>query len=46
MAATGKTTSELDFEEAIESYLVGNAGYEIAPNTQFDAELEIGRAHV
>lgn len=41
MAATGKTTSELDFEEAIEAYLVGNAGYDIAPNTQFDAELAL-----
>lgn len=41
MAATGKTTSELDFEEAIEAYLVGNAGYDIAPNTQFDTELAL-----
>lgn len=41
MAATGKTTSELDFEEAIEAYLVGKAGYDIVPNTQFEAELAL-----
>lgn len=41
MASTGKTTSELDFEEAIEAYLVGSAGYDIAPISQFDAELAL-----
>jgi len=41
MAQTGKTTSELDFEEAIEAYLVNSAGYQSVSNKQFDAELAL-----
>lgn len=39
MGKTGKPTSELDFEEAIEAYLLEHAGYTKAPNTQFEAAL-------
>lgn len=34
-----RPTQELHFEEAIENWLVEQAGYKSAPNQQFDAEL-------
>jgi len=40
---TGKTTTEKNFEEAIESWLVNHSGYTKADNTQFDAELGLDK---
>jgi len=36
---SGKTTTERDFEAAIEAWLLEHSGYTNAPNTLFDAEL-------
>ncbi|MET0119259.1 MAG: DEAD/DEAH box helicase family protein [Sedimenticola sp.] len=41
MSLTGKATSELDFEAAIEAWLIDHAGYEKANNNQFDAALAL-----
>jgi len=43
MGKTGKATSELDFEEAIEDWLLDKAGYSKADHSQFDAELALDR---
>ena len=43
MANTGKTTTEKNFEEAIESWLINHAGYTKADNTLFDAELGLDK---
>ncbi len=39
MSDTGKSTTERDFEVAIESWLLEHSGYAKAPNAQFNAEL-------
>ena len=39
MSNTGKPTTEKNFEEAIESWLLNHSGYTKAQNSQFDAEL-------
>ena len=40
---TGKPTSEKDFEDAIEVWLLDHAGYTKADNSQFDPELAFDR---
>jgi len=43
MSNTGKATTEKNFEEAIESWLLSHSGYTKADNKQFDAELGLDK---